>query len=65
MTFTLTLRLNYSTMETGNQVAAALHKVAEQITLYEGPDLMPADYGEFHIIGDAEGHPVGIWEVTV
>jgi hypothetical protein len=62
MRFQLTITLGNDAMQTGDDVAAALHKAAEHV---DGYDLKSKTLpGMVHAIFDANGNRVGNWKVT-
>lgn len=60
----LTIRLGNAEMKNGQDVAAALEKVADRLREFYGAD----DLGEWHNLNggvlDANGNHVGRWEVA-
>ena len=58
--FTLTIRLGNDAMQTGGDIADALHKVAERIDTHRGGEI---DSGVGRIMDD-NGNHVGDWSIS-
>ncbi len=61
MTFTLTIELGNDAMQTGRDVAEALHTVADKVAKL-GSRHPEEDYG--NRVGDLNGNKVGEWGFT-